>query len=244
MKIAIIAGHGGVDTGANITGRTPEANINLDVALELGRLLSAAGYETAQYRNAYDAPKGLNGTQIIDDSGKFPARVGAELAIHIHHNAGGGVGAEIWAQVADERGGPSKTLGEALLSEYKSIGQNSRGVKFRWNSTNSADYFGVLRHAKTSGIPAVITEYAFLDNSADYAKVDTMEKRRAQAAAMLRAVQKTYPIKAPQKPKTGEEAIRYLASKGRINAPEYWIEMMKTVKWLGDMFVKWAEDVG
>ena len=62
---------------------------------------------------------------------------------------------------------------------------------------------------------------------------------------MLKCTLKNHKKKeAPAKPKTGEEAIRHLAAKGRITAPEYWIEMLKTVKWLGDMFVKWAEDVG
>jgi N-acetyl-anhydromuramyl-L-alanine amidase AmpD len=43
--------------------------------------------------------------------------------------------------------------------------------------------------------------------------------------------------------RTGEDAVNYLASKGRITAPEYWIANLKNVRWLADMFIKWAEDV-
>ena len=45
MKIFIDAGHGGSNPGAVGPNGLKEADVNLDVALRLGRLLSSRNYE-------------------------------------------------------------------------------------------------------------------------------------------------------------------------------------------------------
>jgi N-acetylmuramoyl-L-alanine amidase len=61
---------------------------------------------------------------------------------------------------------------------------------------------------------------------------------------------------AAPKPADGAAAVRQLAEKGRLSNPEHWLELLgkierkeesytrNDVRWLSDMFVKWAEDVG
>lgn len=42
---------------------------------------------------------------------------------------------------------------------------------------------------------------------------------------------------------TGKQALDYLVSKGRINAPEYWADKLKSVSFLDSLLIGWAKDV-
>jgi N-acetylmuramoyl-L-alanine amidase len=119
-----------------------------------------------------------------------------DLVISVHHNGGGGDGAEICVQINNG----SKTYDDKalkfanlLLAEYKTIGQNLRRSPIirKANSTGREDYFGVLRAAAGKGIPAVITEYAFMD-SKDIAAVDTYADQKLEAQAICAAVKKYF----------------------------------------------------
>lgn len=90
---------------------------------------------------------------------------GADLALDIHNNAGGGDGAEVYHSIV---GGTGKRLADNILSEFEKIGQNVRGAKTK--QENGTDYFGFIR---LTDMPAVITEAVFVDNAADAAQADT-----------------------------------------------------------------------
>ena len=184
--IIIIAGHGGVDPGAKSKFGMLEARVNLNVALELERLLTTAGFRVRQYRKTHDAFAGKGGIWIINDSMAFTRKYPGAISINIHHNAGGGFGAEVWARINHL---PSAALGSAILDEFKAIGQSVRGLKTRKGS--NGDYFGVLRAAAGVGSTAVITEFGFIDTE-DARDFDHPKEQAAEAAAIAKAVRKLY----------------------------------------------------
>lgn len=184
--IVIIAGHGGVDPGAKSKFGMQEARVNLNVALELEKLLTASGFRVRQYRKSHDDFPGKSGTWIINNSMAFTRRYPGAISINIHHNAGGGYGAEVWARINHL---PSAALGSAILDEFKALGQTVRGVKTRKGS--NGDYFGVLRAAAGVGSTAVITEFGFMDTE-DARDFDEPREQKAEAAAIAKAVKRLY----------------------------------------------------
>jgi N-acetylmuramoyl-L-alanine amidase len=104
-------------------------------------------------------------------------RNNALVYVSIHHNAGGGKGAEVL--VHPRASTASIQLANLILEEYKAIGQNSRGVK-------AMNHYEV----RETPMPAVISEFAFLDNNADVQMVNSDEKLRKEAYAIANAIQR------------------------------------------------------
>lgn len=79
---------------------------------------------------------------------------GADLFLCIHHNCGGGHGAEA---LVYRTGGVAEELGNAILNKIAEAGMSNRGVKVR------QDLY-VLRH---TAMPALLVECAFVDSEED-----------------------------------------------------------------------------
>ncbi len=178
-KVFIGVGHGGKDPGAVANG-FKEKDLNLDVA--------DAVFDTLERHGVY-----ARLSRIGDDSDTLDDRVrecneyAPDLAVDIHHNAGGGDGAEVFYHY---KGGASKTLADNVLSEITKIGQNSRGAKTKLGS-DGRDYYGFIRETKA---PAVIVECAFLDNKTDLQIVDTESERKAMGIAIAKGILNTLGI--------------------------------------------------
>lgn len=187
-KVYIGIGHGGNDSGA--VKYLVEKDINLKMGLACRDYLEAAGVETKISR---ETDKAVSINQKVAEANAF----GADLALDIHNNAGGGDGAEAFHSICY---GTGAQLAKNILSELEKIGQNSRGTKIRKNSSGS-DYFGFIRNTK---MPAVITESVFVDNLADASQADTDEECKAFGEAIARGVLKTLGVKenisTPSKP--------------------------------------------
>ena len=111
-------------------------------------------------------------------------KYGADLALDIHHNAGGGDGAEVYHTKSFGKG---HKLAVNILNEMLNIGQNSRGAKVKKNQYGN-DYFGFIR---LTNMPAVLVECAFIDNKTDLKIVDTEAERKKMGEAIARGVLKT-----------------------------------------------------
>ena len=190
MTILVDPGHGGSDIGASNaqTGLT-EKEINYQVADMLTGLLRSAGYDVILTRHSVEetVPLLQRQEQIRSTS--------PDLVISIHHNASPGAdqtGAEILAQVADRNGGPSDEFAQLLETEYAGLGQTIRPRIFRFNSAGTGDYYAILRAAAQAGVPAVISEYAFIDNPEDVQRLDTQMELYQEAEAIFRAVQQYF----------------------------------------------------
>ncbi len=173
-KIFIDAGHGGTDKGA-VSGGFVESNINLKAALAAKIFLADYNCEVILSRTADTAAK-------INDMAAKAKEKGAAAVVSIHHNAGGGDGCEAYYWHTDIR---AKELALAIINQFKSTGQNSRGAKA---SSEKAYNFGICRINSNNGIPAVLGEYAFLDNTKDRLIINTDEKLKAEGEAYGKAL--------------------------------------------------------
>lgn len=177
-KVYVDAGHGGSDPGA--VKYVTEKKVNLVMALACRDYLQANGV-TVKMSRTTDKDTDLN--QMCRDANSW----GADLAVSIHNNAGGGDGFEIYYSIV---GGTSKTLASNIEKEVKKIGQNSRGLKTKVGS-GGADYFGFIR---MTSMPAVICEGAFVDNKNDVTAIDTSKEQKEFGYAYARGILKTLGI--------------------------------------------------
>lgn len=186
-KVFLGVGHGGSDPGA-VANNIEEADINLSIALACRDELVHHGVEVKMSRiSDEDDPL----TEEIQECNSF----NPDLAVDIHTNAGGGDGFEVFHSYI---GGVGKTLAQNIETEVKSLGQNSRGIKTKLNSSGK-DYFGFIRQ---TNCPAVICEIGFIDNKTDLAAFDSLSERQAFGKAYARGILKTLgvDIVAEQKP--------------------------------------------
>lgn len=193
-KVFLGVGHGGNDPGA--VGYIKEADVNLAMALACRDYLQANGVDVKMSRTR-DENDPL--TEEINECNAY----NPDVAVDIHNNAGGGDGFEAYYHY---KGGTSKTLAANIEAEVKAIGQNSRGLKTKLNSSGS-DYFGFIRCINA---PSIICEGVFVDNSADAAQADTAAEQKAFGIAYAKGILKTLGVSdkkpdtpaAPEKPAT------------------------------------------
>ena len=178
-KVYIGVGHGGSDPGAVANG-IKEKDVNLDVALACYSFLVKHGVSVKISRT--------KDTEVwIEKRVKEANAFGADLAVDIHHNAGGGDGAEVYHT---KYLGKGATLANNILKEMQLIGQNSRGAKIKKNSSGN-DYFSFIRDTT---MPAVLCECAFLDNKTDVKIIDTKAERVKMGEAIAKGILKTLGI--------------------------------------------------
>ena len=180
-KVAVDPGHGGTDAGAVKYLR--EEDVNLTMALACRDFLELHDVAIWMSRTK-DVNTDLN--KMCRDINKW----GADLAISVHNNAGGGDGFEVYHSLV---GGKSRTLAKNIETKVKEIGQNSRGLKTR-RSTKfpGQDYYGFIR---MTNCPAVICEGVFVDNKTDVRIADTLAEQRLFGYAYAKGVLKTLGIK-------------------------------------------------
>lgn len=174
-KVYLDPGHGGYDAGA--VKYVTEKTVNLNMALACRDYLQANGV-TVKMSRTTDKWVSLSG--LCREANAW----GANLAVSIHNNAGGGDGFEVYHHYG---GGKGKILALNIEAEVKKIGQNSRGLKTKRNSSGT-DYFGFIR---LTSMPAVICEGAFVDNWNDSRIIDTLEEQKAFGYAYARGILKT-----------------------------------------------------
>lgn len=185
IVVMVDPGHGGRETGSqNEEAGIVESEINYTAASRLGQLLTQAGYKVIFTR-------GQGETLSLSDRMELIRQEQPDLVVSVHHNATeehSAYGAEVLAQVADKEGGPTKQLAQLINREYEKLGQSVRPIVFRYNSAKTGDYYGLLRAAASVEVPAVISEFAFIDHPEDIAKIDTDEELWLEAEAIFRAV--------------------------------------------------------
>jgi len=172
--IFIDAGHGGTDKGA-VSGKFIESELNLKAALAARDYLKGYDCEVIMSRTADTA------TKITDMAAKAKI-IGAAASVSIHHNAGGGDGGEAYYWYTDMK---AKQLAQELCNRFLEIGQNLRGVK---PSSEAFYNFGMCRINAKNGIPAVLGEFAFLDNAGDSRIIDTDAELKTEGEAYGKAL--------------------------------------------------------
>ena len=185
MTVIIDPGHGGSDVGAtSLDGTYDEKHINLTVAKYLQSYLESAGVNVIMVRDTLEDGSNLTLRGAVMERYQDTA----DLFFSIHHNAANTAarGAEALAQVADKNGGPTKILAEKLLEEYSALGVPIRSIVFREGS--SGDYYYTNRAAASLFIPALTSEFCFIDNAQDQKFIDSDEDLAAEARAQYNAI--------------------------------------------------------
>lgn len=175
MKIYIDIGHGGSDPGA-----VSKPFIEHEMAMVTGLAMAD------QFKKRGIEVKVEPGNLDISASARMANSWGADLLLSVHYNAGGGDRGEViysW-----KRG--SLALANIICDGLKKAGQTVvRIYKSKANSTNTAEYFGILRGAN---MPAVIIEPAFIDNAVDRQLVDTLLKQKQMGITLANAIADAY----------------------------------------------------
>jgi len=175
-KVAIDIGHGGTDPGASGGGML-EKKINWNVAQELKRLLIKEGIQVIMTRDLDSAPSLTTRARIINANRP-------NLAVSIHHNAGGGDGFDVIYQTDPNFTAASKRLADCVSAEFLKLNNKHRVFTKPSTKNPKEDWYTLLA---LSDVPCVITELAFLDTN-DVQTVDTLTEQHAEALAIFKAI--------------------------------------------------------
>lgn len=172
-KVFLSAGHGGADPGAVAHG-LKEKDINLHIMLACNDILLRHGVTTVLSR-AKDENDPVS--QEVSEANKS----GADIAVSFHTNAGGGNGSESFYYSSSSKG---IKLAKLCEKHAVALGQNSRGVK-------QGDR---LLFIKSTKMPAVLCECAFIDNTEDNKIIDTTEEQKDFGVAYAKAILEYFKI--------------------------------------------------
>jgi N-acetylmuramoyl-L-alanine amidase len=188
--VVLDPGHGGSETGAIGPNGLHEKEVNLTVAQGVRDRLEAVGLRVVLTRLG-------DYRTTLRTRAEIATALGARAFVSIHHNAAPdgpwpGPGSETYYQIASA---DSKRLAglayEELVAAFASyditwVADRDAGAKYR--PSTDGDYYGILRHS--AGVPAVLSEAAFISNTPEADLLATPEFQAAEADALARAVQR------------------------------------------------------
>lgn len=178
ITILIDPGHGGTDPGASSPdGQYDENHLNLEVCEYLRDMLEAQGVTVLMTRTDTDTYPTLSDRAAMIKE----YRESLDFFLCVHHNSGGGTGAEVLVPSdKQDPSGESKEMADLVLKEFAALGLKNRGQK-------DGSGMAVIKGASNNDVPGILTEFCFLD-TADLEYVKTEEGRRAEAEALYNAV--------------------------------------------------------
>ncbi|MBW3493315.1 N-acetylmuramoyl-L-alanine amidase [Bacillus sp. FDAARGOS_1420] len=183
--IIIDPGHGGADPGKSTKG-LPESKIVLDTSLRLQQLLEKHTPFTVLLTRESDTRPGHDQKSSLQERVKFAKQNEGDIFISIHANAynGNAKGTETYYYKSSEseKTNPhveeSHVLAEKIQARLvEALQTRDRGVKH-----------GDLHVIRENGMPAVLTELAFIDNGVDYSKLSTANGRQIAAQAIYEGI--------------------------------------------------------
>lgn len=177
MKIFIDPGHGGPDPGATGNGVIEEF-VNLNVSLELARLLRDAGFDVRLYRTTSDENVLANKNQDLRSRAQTANEWGADYFISIHTNSSERPAAQGVEAYVYRLGTTSERLAQSIVDSVSdNLGSVNRGVM----QAN----FAVLRR---TNMPAVLVELGYLTNSTEALNLNSPAWQKAVAAAIFEGI--------------------------------------------------------
>lgn len=153
MKINVNAGHSYRKPGASgLLNEVKEARAVKDALI---RELKARGHTVS------DSTASESASNTVNDQVRKCNASGAEIAVSIHLNAGGGTGSEVFY---DARSSKGKALAEKVAPALAA----SMGIKNRGAKPDTAAAVGSLGWCRNTTPPAILCEVCFVDNQTDY----------------------------------------------------------------------------
>ena len=160
--IALDAGHGGTDPGAQGNGKS-EADLTWKIVAACKNKLEAYGFKVVLAR---EQSGGYSGNDYLYRVQQCVSQ-GAQAFVSFHINSGSPVahGAEVYAPTANEYDYTqvSVELANKVMNNLASMGLSYRGVF----QMEVGDEFAVIRCAREQGIPGILIEHGFISNAGD-----------------------------------------------------------------------------
>ena len=198
LVIVLDPGHGG-DVGED-QGAQYAPYSEKDLTLFTAQLLKA---ELELYDGVTVLMTRTENTDVsLSDRVAFACEAGADFLYSLHFNATGTHtvnGSEIYISIQKPMYERSFPLAWNTLNELRALGFYPKGVRVRIGRSGVTDYYGILRMASESGLPAAIVEHCYLDNPTDRAFLasDPTQVRAcaAFAHADAEAIAKTFRLR-------------------------------------------------
>lgn len=195
ITLCLDPGHGGSESGTlNYNGTGLEKDYNLKIA-------KYCYDELQKYNCKVVMTRSIDKYMTLEERAEYAKQQGAQYLISFHLNASlshQAYGAEVyypntnWRPDISEKG---KVMAQAIQNQLVSLGLHDRGIKFRtidineypnayrYDDNSIADYYGVIRNAKTRGITGLIIEHCCMDNESDFNKYLGSEEKIKQLGA-------------------------------------------------------------
>ena len=192
ITLCLDPGHGGSESGTlNYNGTGLEKDYNLKIA-------KYCYDELQKYNCKVVMTRSTDKYMTLEERAEYAKQQGAQYLISFHLNASlshQAYGAEVyypntnWRPDISEKG---KVMAQAIQNQLVSLGLHDRGIKFRtidineypnayrYDDNSIADYYGVIRNAKTRGITGLIIEHCCMDNESDFNKYLGSEEKIKQ----------------------------------------------------------------
>ena len=206
--IALDAGHGGVDSGAQGNGKS-EADLTWKIMTACKNKLEAYGFKIVlarQQSGYYPSNDYLYRVQRCIDQGAQ-----AFVSFHINSGSSGAHGAEVYAPTANgtDYTQVSVELANKVMNNLAAMGLTYRGVF----QMEVGDEFAVIRCAREQGIPGILIEHGFISNYGDVVNYFSDDGCRrlgeADAAAIIAQFPHPYSI----------DGISFSEDMGRAGTP-------------------------
>lgn len=192
ITLCLDPGHGGAESGTlNYNGTGLEKDYNLKIA-------KYCYDELQKYNCKVVMTRSTDKYMTLEERAEYAKQQGAQYLISFHLNASqkhNAYGAEVYYPNTNWRpdiSAKGKVMAQAIQKQLVSLGLYDRGIKFRtidineypnphrYDDNSIADYYGVIRNAKTRGITGLIIEHCCMDNESDFNKYLGSEEKIKQ----------------------------------------------------------------